>query len=521
MAHSRCARTASSRCANGAALDLQLGLRVTRVIVGLPVDARPAVRSQVQQMVSCAGWALRLPPLTALGHFRVPADRDALAGWLMQQAAHADAFVLSLDMLVYGGLVPSRFIADPLQALLQRLAVVEALHAAAPGKPIHAFAATMRISNNDVADEEKPYWSTHGRRLWAWSHHGDHARSTGDAASAALAAAAEAHIPQAVRDDYTATRARNHAVTRAALGLVSRGVIARLVLPQDDTAQHGINIAERRALQGEVTRLGLQERVAIHPGADEVMHTLCARTVATLEGRAPLRVALAPSDPQHIGRLHALYEDRPLLDSIASQVDAVGAVLVDAAAAADLLLAVHTQGCEQGDWAMQRALPARVPIEGRWFDTLRGWQRSGRPLALADLAFANGGDPWLLGQPALPPPAIFSAYAGWNTASNSLGSVLAQSVLAFGREHEAAARQALALRWLEDLQYQGVLRQALRREFEETATDPSTLLDAARRIVLPPLNAWAKTQRLGFAVADLAFPWGRIFEIDLQLEPAA
>ena len=498
---------------------------MNRVIVGLPVDARPAVRSQVQQMVSCAGWHLRVPEPAALGHFRQPADRDALAAWLMQQAPQADAFVLSLDMLVYGGLVPSRIVDDPLPALLQRLAVVDALHAAAPDTPIFAFAATMRISNNDIADEEKPYWADHGRQLWAWSFHADCARMTGPTDgtdgtdSAARAAAAEARIPRRVRDDYVATRARNHAVTWAALERVQRGVIARLVLPQDDTALYGLNIAERRALQAEVTRLGVDSRVAIYPGADEVMHTLCARTVATLEGRALLRVAVAPSDPAHIGRLHALYEDRPLPASVASQIAAVGAVQVDDVAEADLLLALHTQGTEQGDWAMQRVLPARVAIADAWFEKLAAWQRNGRPLALADVAFANGGDPWLLTQP-LPAPAAFSAYAGWNTASNSLGSVLAQSVLAHGHEHEAPAREALALRWLEDMQYQAVLRQALRRAVDEAHATPQALLEAARRVVVPPLNAWAREQGLGFAVADMAFPWGRSFEIDLRLERA-
>ena len=488
---------------------------MNRTLAALPVDGRPAVRSQVQDLVACAGWTLRVPEVAALGHLRRPAPRDELRAWLLQQASEADGFVLSLDMLVYGGLVPSRFIEDDLPSLLQRLEVVRELRKAAPGKPIYAFAATMRISNNDVAEEEKAYWSEHGRRLWAWSYHVDRARQLGAADSAALAQQAEAAVPAAVREDYLATRQRNLAVTRQALQMVKLGLIDRLVLPQDDTAEFGLNIAERRDLQVQVAGLGLGERVAVYPGADEVMHTLCARMVSALEQRPALRVALAPSEPAHIGRLRALYEDRPVLESVASQVQAVGALLTRERGDADLLLALHTQGTAQGDWAMRVALPQRVAVDAQWLAGLHDWHAGGRPLALADLACANGGDPWLLEQP-LPP---LSAYAGWNTASNSLGSVLSTSVLAWGRESEPMARRALALRLLEDQLYQAHWRQVLRDAVNEADLSAQDLLARARQIVIPPLNAWAAARRLGWRVADLRLPWGRSFEVELLLEP--
>ncbi len=496
---------------------------MNRVIVALPVDGRPAVRSQVQTLVASAGWQLLIPDVAALGHLRTPADRDALAQWLLDEGNAADSFVISLDMLVYGGLVPSRFVADTLPALRRRLALVETLKARWPDKPVWAFAATMRLSNSDVTEEEKPYWADHGRALWAWSYHGDRAAVTGDAASAALAQQARERIPAAVRDDYFATRLRNFEVTRSALRLVRRGLIDRLVLPQDDTAEWGLNIAERRALQAEVQAQGLAERVAIYPGADEVLHTLCARLVSRLEGRPPLRVALAPSDPAHVDGLRARYEDRPVLASLASQLLAVDAVLATDDVNADVLLALHTQGSEQGDWAMGRALPQAVPLAPDWFARLQNWQHSGRPWLLADLAYANGGDPALLAhlgrhgqRGTLPLP---QAYAGWNTASNSLGSVLAQAVLAQGRWSEAPARRALALRLLEDGLYQGTLRQVLRNRIDEASASPAHLLAAVRAAVIAPANAWSAAHDLGYRVADVNLPWGRSFEIELQLEP--
>ena len=91
---------------------------------------------------------------------------------------------------------------------------------------------------------------------------------------------------------------------------------------------------------------------------------------------------------------------------------------------------------------------------------------SGIPVALADVAFVNGAD-LLLGmrllQTGLAPK--LSAYAGWNAAGNTLGTVLAQAALSILMQRGApspaqkAARVAfLFRRYLDDYYYQAVER---------------------------------------------------------------
>ena len=493
------------------------------LIIGLPVDGRPVVRQQVQALAAAGGWDLRMPERAALGHFRQPADRDALADWLLQQAPQAAGLVISIDMLVYGGLVPSRFIDDAAARLLERLALLRTLKQRTTA-PIYAFAATMRISNNNVADEEKPYWRTHGGQFWAWSFHSDRHALTQDSHSADAAKAAEAAIPEALRADYLATRARNFSINRALLALVAEGVIARLVLPQDDTAAYGFNIAERRALQAEVAALGLHDRVLIYPGADEVMHTLCAHLVAGLRGDAPLRLALSFCDPAHIDGLSARYEDRPLLESLASQLSAVGAVAVGPVEPhgkpADVLLALHSSGAAQGDWAMRLALPTPTDANAvaTWVAALHQSAADGLPLAVVDLAYANGGDPVLID--ALSAEGLLprlAGYAGWNTASNSLGGLLAQLVLARGAWQRPAHRLNTALRLAEDFLYQAQLRQTLRDGLDEAALTADELAAAARALVVPATDHWLAALGLPGRVARCHLPWDRTFEIGLEL----
>jgi hypothetical protein len=490
-----------------------------RCIVALPVDGRPAVCSQVQMLAEAAGWTLKMPPVAMLGHLCKPADRLLLAEWLEENASAAAGFIISVDMLVYGGLVPSRRITDTLEQLEEKLATLPLLKLKNPEKPIYVFAATMRISNNNVNEEEKTYWAEFGELIWRWSYFSDKFSVTGNQKDFLLAQIAEDAIPAHIRSDYLATRARNFALTRKLLKMVSDGVLERLILPQDDTADFGFNISERRALEAEVAAQGLGSRVHIYPGADEVMHTLCAHLVSAMAGKPSLTFYLHCSDPHNIAGLRALYEDRPILESIACQLDAVGGRLVDDPQAADIILAVHTQGRRQGDWAMQKPLPQVMPLAAGWVDSLRAFQRAGKPVALVDLAYANGADPVMLAglQPVLPLYKL-AAYAGWNTASNSIGSLIAQCVLAHGDYETPANKRIVALRLLEDCMYQAVLRQTLRSQINEAELSPQQLAAKATDTVIQSANEWAELSQLEWRISSIALPWDRSFEIDLQLQ---
>lgn len=493
-----------------------------KTLIGLPVDGRPVVRGQVQQLVALAeGFALRCPGIDALGHFRSPADRDALAQWLRAQAPEAAAWVLSLDMLVYGGLIPSRFIEDDETLLRARLGLLRELKR--PGIPLTAFAATMRISNNCVADEEKPYWHPHGADLWAWSFHSDRHEQTGDADSLTQAEAAAARVPVTIRADYLATRQRNFAINLTALSLVEEGVIDRLILPQDDTAEFGFNIAERRRLQAEVMARGLSERVFIYAGADEVIHTLCAWAVGRLRGDAPLRIQVQPTDATHWQALMPLYEDRLLPLALAAQLQAVGAEAVDVQPEALLLL--HTQGTAQGDWAMRKPLPEQPGVDAAAWTSLGKGQQHGLPVAVVDDAHANGGDPVFVAQLAqrMPLPQL-AGYAGWNTSSNRIGSLLAQLVLARGAWATPANQDVLALRLAEDLLWQAELRQQLRDAVSgiggrtEDQLPPAELAARAQALMKAHANSWLQQHGFAQRVQRAWLPWQRSFEIGLAVE---
>jgi hypothetical protein len=494
------------------------------VLLAIPVDDRPVTGEQVAGLVAAAGWELRLPPAPWLGRFRTPGDCDALAEWLRTSIDDTVVgIIVSLDMLLYGGLVASRHVVIDDATLARRFGVLQSLRDRWPRLRIAAFIATMRLSNNNIADEEKDYWAQYGEAIWRWSYASDHAAVTGS--DNPELPALERAIPAAIRVDYLATRARNFTWMQAAIDATQAGVIDRLILPQDDTARYGFNIAERRRLEAEVTQRKLADRVRIYPGADEVLHTLAAHAIRSVAGAPRELIAeVLPSDPRCFDQLVARYEDRPVRLALAAQAEAVGIRLVpsDASHAADLVIAIHTQGDAQGDWAMRLPLPAWQPITSTWLDAIEAAIDEGRAVVVLDLAYANGGDPDLIA--ALASRGLLArlaAYAGWNTASNSIGSALAQVVMAWGRLDSRENRSNLALRLLEDYVYQAVVRQVVRLgyDFESRATRSSSLAAVVRGVFSAHARSFIAGQRLPVLLTDVWLPWDRTFEIGIRLQP--
>src|SRR5690606_38859347 len=125
------------------------------------------------------------------------------------------------------------------------------------------------------------------------------------------------------------------------------------------------------------------------------------------------------------------YEDRPLAESVKGQIYAAGGVLVHTPQEANFMLFLNTPG-EAQDEAPRQDRSTTVDTPGRnlldFTEAILHYTDQGIPAAVADVAYANGGDTafvtLLLRRVGL---KRLSAYAGWNTAGNTLGTVGARA----------------------------------------------------------------------------------------------
>lgn len=488
----------------------------------IPLDARPCTRGFPVCIGRTGGLEVVVPPPDLLGDLTRPAPVDDLFRWLEGVAPDVDGAILGLDTLVYGGLIPARRSPESYDVLAARLARVQSL----PIATLYAFGVTMRVSNSDAAEEEKAYWAEYGPAIHRWSYHADRFDVTGEPEARAEAARARAGIPDAIAEDYLETRRRNHAINMLELDLARSGLFEILCLTQDDCSPFGFNQAEKRALEAQGVR-----NVLIYPGADEVASTLVGRYLNRQAGRVPV-FRLRPHPPEGAD-LVALYEDRPLRATAAGQIRAVGGRLLDdgdpgegdagPGAEADVELLLNAPAGGQGDLCLRLNLE-RVDQPPRDLSPLIARLRGDRPMesgfripvALADVAYANGADPRLWKELAGRfDPSGVAAFGAWNTAGNTLGTVVAAASAYLTGPADPAAHRAFILdRLADDYLYQAVLRPALQREGRPAAEAERELGERLERL-------WRERfPHLPIRAIRASFPWRRYFEVDVRVEEA-
>lgn len=487
-------------------------------IAVIPLDDRPVSYDLPARIGAIAGATVLLPPRELLGNLEKVADRAALGAWLLEAGPQADAIVVALDTLGYGGLIPSRRSPDDLAAIMEALGPLRQLKERHPALPLYGFNVTMRLSDSDVNEEEKPYWDRYGKLIFRWSFHQHRFKANSDAADREIALEARKQIPPEILEDYLATRERNFALNQTMVKWTGAGFFDALLLTQDDTSSFGLNIEEQQQLSQMVNTTRIGDKVLIYPGADEVASVLVARALNRLAGREPkFAASWHPLDGK---RIQAMYEDRPLWQTLRGQIRAAGAKEIGDPAQADLEIVVNTPGEGQGDLALQIRLelpdaptPRNLePVMVALDDAAK------RPLAFADVAYANGADPRLM--PDLVKrvdPWKLHGFAAWNTAGNSFGTLVAAASASLMPGADPKALEVfITERLAEDWLYQSIIRKELRALQGEGAS-----LDQLEAKLDERLSAlWAEHFPAHPARFRTYFPWKRLFEAGIFLEGA-
>lgn len=505
----------------------------------IPLDERP-VNTRYPQMLGAIGGAdVRLPPPEMRGRQRAPCDLNAVAAWLRDVTPQCAAALVSCDFLAFGNLINARISHDSAADALARLRLLAEINSSCP---VHAFSLITRVSNADDAVEEPDYWAQWGTAFYRFARltHGAEQNGLSPGERQELAEL-EKRLPPDLAADWLTRRLRNHTVNLGLLDMAAREQLASLLLTSDDTSALGFPSRERDWLRGWPRLIGpaLVDRVQMHPGADEVGSALVAKLLNERQNRAPRAWPLyaIPGDAS----LVAPYEDRPIRETVEGQIRACGCVVAASPEDSDIILGVATPSPRRTDYRPEFLADdrsTRTDAYGRFLAELGRWQGRGTPVALADVAYPNGSDPLLtellLSADCPLRPAELCAYGAWNTAGNTLGTVVAQAAcsLRIGDDAARATAQRLLLahRFLEDFGYQTVVRREARAEaerlWERREPDPD---DDAQQAALCAFieerlsETLVRLQKRGVGVGLLIapggvrLPWRRTFEVDFDL----
>ena len=489
----------------------------------IPLDERPC-NYDFPQMVAASQEELILcvPPKSLLGEKKKPAKRKQLCEFLKKHASECDNLIISIDMLLYGGLIPSRLHHCTKEEVMQRLAVIADIKQTYPHIKIYAFHCIMRAPSYNSSEEEPDYYEEYGydlfRRKYLINYKERHGLT--DEQQAELN---QIMIPHTYIDDYEKRRDFNTMMNVEVIHYLQQGYIDFLVIPQDDSSPYGYTAISQKCVVDEVKDNHLEQKVMIYPGADEVAMSLLARAYHEYINVEP---RVYPFYASALGPvIIPKYEDRPMLESLKSHIRVCKAKIVQNAQDADIILAINAPGK-----VMQEAFVDKNERDISYTSyrqlldfayQIRDYIRLGYKVALCDSAFSNGGDYELIQYlDDLHVLENLISYAGWNTNCNSLGTCLSQAFLGQKLNH-----YHLCYRLIEDVFYQSLVRKEvidkdlieLGLSYYDFKNKQNEVEDIIKDKLQTYYNSLKISQKYPISIIKINMPWHRMFEIGMEI----
>ena len=504
-------------------------LALTFVVV--PLDDRPVTAQLPQLLGAIAGVRVAEPPRTMLGRYLTPGDTGALLRWLRRDAPpDARAFIVSDDMMVYGGLVASRIPGVTRAEAYTRLSDLAAFRATRPNASFAAFGTVMRLAPTGVPRlGPAATFPFAGADVWgAIQQYANLPDPPQTAEQQAVAASLRRKLGPTL-DAYLDTRARDRDVDLFALRTTAEGGFDRIVIGQDDAGPVGLHLRDLAALRAFASDWVGPARASIEPGADELAMALVSSALARAAHLVPrVQVIYSRADGAAV---NDPLEFAPIATTIADLTRTCGGRLVRAGENADIALYVEvpdTSPADETAFADAIATNARDPHRTA-------------AVAIADLTFLAVDDyaqqrrltDDLIARDAA---ARVDAFASWNTVANTVGTALPEAIAALaGRAlgtYDARAHARFTLmRYVDDVAFHTAVRPQLNADLtaagisDHTYLTPAVAMQTAaqNRTLLWPagLDLLARIEpQFRAAGFTLTLPWDRTFETELDLRPA-
>lgn len=492
-------------------------------IVLVPLDDRPVTLQLPVMLGQIAGEPVTAPPNSLLGRYLEFGKPDAIAVWLNAKAPkNASSYVLSSDMLAYGGLVASRVPGTTYADAYFRLREFSLLRSAHPNAWIGAFATVMRLAPTGVPaiGDAANFFAAYP--VWTYLQRYANLHDPLTADEEATAEHLRALMGQPVLDAYLQTRARNYGVDRLLIDDARTKSLDRLVLGQDDAGPVGLHVREIRALQELLASDPNGEQISIEPGADELGMALVANALAKSAQWKP-RIAVRYSTPSGANYQDPL-EFAPISTTIESLIALCGGIHDDNNP--DLVLDVH--------------VPRTGVLDDAFLASMAGDLQARRPVALADLSYeesyaTQGAFAQRVLQSGI--ASQLDAYSAWNTDANTVGTALAEAIAAgagrrMGTYDSLWHRTFTFMRFVDDVDFHVDVRPELNRWLDaQGVTDHTYLLPDVAKATEDRNRAllWREAETtlaqlypaLHIAAMRVTLPWNRTFEtaLDVRLAP--
>ena len=437
---------------------------------------------------------LFLPDLSLLGGLTTQSNIDGLFNFI-ENLDEIDYLIVSLDTIAYGGLVSSRRCNDDYKEIQKRIENFKEL-ASNKAKKILAFSSVMRISNNNINEEEKEYWAQWGKRIFDWSYylHKTEVEKTYNCV--------HNMIPSEILNDYLETRKRNFEINKIYLKWAKQGFFDTLIFSKDDCAEFGLNVKEANELEAIIKNENIKN-AKIKTGADEIPLSLISRALSYEKN---IKIKPTFLEEKSINKI-SKYEDISIKNCVLGQIELAGLnVDIDKF---DIEILINNFEIEQGD----------LVLGDRINEIKKDITFPNKPYFIADVNNANGADKELISQLFEQDIDNFFGYCGYNTSANTIGCAIFCAIVKFlslknNTYNNEAFLKFQLIRFLDDWAYQAISRKFIRESapnFKQALFEKESELNENAQKICEFLDYYPENIKY-------SLPWDRSFEIRIKVK---
>jgi hypothetical protein len=511
---------------------LDISHNALQQILLVPLDSRPPCTQFVEQLAAIAHISIQLPPQRLLDNYNTPANRQEIRSWLLSKSKISDTMIISVDMLIHGGLLASRLSTGEPDDINQTVELLKQIRKNNPTIKIYAFSIIPRLLIAD-SDENKSYQ----KDMAKYSIEKDLLSTFENPLDYNKLQQLEKKIPPNIIQRYSQLYEQNIQLNLILTDIVKQGVLDGLVIGQDDGYPFGLPNMVKTRLENYILHSGISDKVFITRGTDEVALTLLGHII-TKNTRYTPKIHVRYSHKDAAATVMP-FMPHSVETTVNEKIRIVNGVRTDWPEMADYIMYVHI-----GNRRLSSAAYDSMVRE------LQSLVNDGYKVALVDLSEDYDAAQTLL--PRLSNHGIdiakLASYAGWNTTSNSIGSAVTHIAIlgatpiahmpplhAISSAH--ASLEFLFARMIDDWYFQKDVQPIVNNQLKKQGIDPYHLGTAydrtnilvqklltqrsnllyAKNLHMKPITVNTLEGPVTVVISDFSvqssLPWTRTFEV--------
>lgn len=482
-------------------------------IIFVPLDSRPVNTQNVSILTKMWGKNLILPPKNVLDDYTKPGNHEALKKWLNEEASKDNvyAIVISVQQYINGGLIASRDIKN-YNDYEKKLLTLYKLIKKNKDKNIIIFSVIPRLKPTQFSDYQ---YIKYNQQIVEFSEVKDMVDLYHRESDVKKLEKIESGIPTDLIKNYNNLFEINDVINQKLIDWTKDGYIKTLVIGNDDTSQYSMTNMVSRKLSQYVESHGISDKVYMLHGADEIGMEITARLANEYYKQKPrFRVIYDVSNPENV---ILPYEGADLKKIVEEKINFIGG---KTDTNGELILYIHTN----------KNLGIKSDLDK--------YKNIGQNFGIADVAYTNMADANVV-DAVLKDDPIDIMYAGWNTPSNAIGTVISEMSLKeiFDKKlipHEKiddAVKSFVSfsfIRMADDYGYQAVVRDemykwaqanGINKDYIDVKTSDKQLADEMKPVLDMLSMKYGGRVILGKKIkkieASVTYPWNRMFEIEV------